>query len=340
LTVLKNARQRLFRGLGVDTLVLLALLVAIFVAMAGLLGGRFINLYNFQSLMFSAPELGLLALAMMLSMLPGGIDLSLVAIANLAAVLAAIFFRHMALSAGIPVAQVGFGIALAGFLLALTVGVICGVLNGFLITRLRVTPILATIGTSQLFSGTSLVITGGPAIQGFPTPWTAIGNDTVAGVPIPMLIMIVIFILVMLLLRGTSPGVSMILIGVNARAARFSGVRSDAIVFGAFVLCGILASCAGVLISARTNAAKSDYGSSYLLVSVLVAVLGGTNPAGGRATVIGVAAALSALTLLSSGFQMLRFSNFLVELIWGAFLLIVLSIRFLRGRSGVRSKST
>lgn len=332
MTALANPGRRMFRWLGVDTLVLLALLVAIFVAMAGLLGGRFVNLYNFQSLMFSAPELGLLALAMMLPMLPGGIDLSLVAIANLAAVLAALFFRRLALSIGAPVAQLGFGAALLGVLLALLVGAVCGALNGFLITRLRVTPILATIGTSQLFFGISLVITGGPAIQGFPTGWTAIGNNVVLGVPIPMLVMIAVFLLVMVLLRRTAPGVSITLIGTDPRAARFSGVRSRAIVFGAFTLCGIIASGAGVLISARTNAAKADYGSSYLLVSVLVAVLGGTNPAGGQATVIGVAAALSALTLLSSGFQMLRFSNFLVELIWGAFLLVVLSIQFLRTR--------
>ncbi len=335
MTALANPSRRMFRWLSVDTLVLLALLVAIFIAMAGLLGGRFVNLYNFQSLMFSAPELGLLALAMMLSMLPGGIDLSLVAIANLAAVLAALFFRHLAPSLGAPVAQLDLGTALLGVLVALIVGALCGALNGFLITRLRVTPILATIGTSQLFFGVSLVITGGPALQGFPAGWTAIGNDTVLGVPIPMLVMVAVYLLVMLLLRRTSPGVSITLIGTNARAARFSGVRSRAIVFGAFVLCGVVASGAGILISARTNAAKADYGSSYLLVSVLVAVLGGTNPSGGRATVIGVAAALSALTLLSSGFQMLRFSNFLVKSIWGAFLLVVLSLQFLRARLAI-----
>jgi simple sugar transport system permease protein len=333
MSALTKPIRGMLRRFGVDTIVLLALVVVIFIAMSSLLGGRFVNLYNFQSLMFSAPELGLLALAMMLSILPGGIDLSLVAIANLAAVLAALFFRHLAASIGAPIDQVGFGIVLAGLLLALVVGAICGALNGFLITRLRVTPILATIGTSQLFLGISLVITGGPAIQGFPAGWTAIGNNTFADVPIPTLMMIVVFVLVMLLLRRTSPGVSLTLIGTNARAARFSGVRSRAIVFGTFVLCGVIASGAGILISARTNAAKADYGSSYLLVSVLVAVLGGTNPAGGQATVVGVAAALSALTLLSSGFQMLRFSNFLVELIWGAFLLIVLTIQFLRTRS-------
>jgi branched-subunit amino acid ABC-type transport system permease component len=144
---------------------------------------------------------------------------------------------------------------------------------------LRVTPILATVGTSQLFCGMSLVITGGPAIQGFPAGWKAIGNNTVFGVPIPMLVMIAVFLLVMLLLRRTSPGVSITLVGTNARAARFSGVRSRAIVFGAFALCG---ECRWRSHSARTNAAKADYGSSYLLVSVLVALLGGTNPRVGR----------------------------------------------------------
>lgn len=332
MNALANPDGRMCRWLSVHTTVLLTLLVLIFVAMAGLLRGRFVNLYNFQSLMFSAPELGLLALAMMLSMLPGGIDLSLVAVANLAAVLAALFFRCFAAANGAPVSQLGLVVTLGGLVLALAVGAVCGALNGILITRLRITPILATIATSQLFLGVSLVITGGPAIQGFPAAWTAIGNDTITGAPIPMLMMIAVYLLVMLFLGRTAPGVSLKLIGTNARAARFSGVSNNAITFGAFVLCGVIASGAGILISARTNAAKSDYGSSYLLVSVLVAVLGGTNPAGGRATVIGLAVALAALTLLSSGFQMLRFSNFLVELIWGAFLLIVLSTQFLRTR--------
>ena len=172
MTALSNPSRRMFRWLGVDTLVLLALLVAIFVAMAGLLGGRFVNLYNFQSLMFSAPELGLLAVAMMLSMLPGGIDsLSLVAIANLAAVaLAALFFR----ASGPVDRRSGCSTLIWGprswvFCWRWIVGRgFCGALNGLLITRLRVTPILATIGTSQLFFGISLVITGGLAIQGFP----------------------------------------------------------------------------------------------------------------------------------------------------------------------------
>lgn len=327
---------RTSRRIDVDTAVLLALTIAIFLVMWLLLGTRFLNLYNLQSLMFSAPELGLLALAMMVSMVPGGIDLSLVAIANLAAVLTAVFFKWLAATAAVPVADLGPFAVIAGAALSLAIGGACGALNGILITRFRVVPILATIGTSQLFLGISLVITGGPAIQGFPDNWTMIGNDTLLAMPIPAIIMAAVFVVVALALGNSTPGVSLILIGTSPRAALFSGVRSRAVVLAAFTACGILASIAGILLSARTNAAKSDYGSSYLLLSVLVAVLGGTKPSGGKAAVLGIAAALASLSFLSSGFQMLRFSNFLVELIWGAFLLAVLAIQHFRFR-GVRA---
>ena len=322
--------NNLMRRAAADIAVLLVLTTIIVIALSFVLGTRFFNIYNMQSLMFSAPELGLLALAMMLSMLPGGIDLSLVAIANLAAVLTGLLFQYLANASGVTVDQLGMGHVAIGILLSLLVGGACGALNGLLITRVRMTPILATIGTSQLFLGISLVVTGGPAINGFPDGWAAIGNNSVLGLPIPIIVMAAVFVLVAFLLRQTSPGISLTLIGTNARAALFSGVRSRTVVFSAFMLCGVIASIAGILLSARTNAAKSDYGASYLLVSVLIAVLGGTNPAGGRATVLGVAVALVALQLLSSGFQMLRFSNFSVELIWGAVLLIVLAIQHFR----------
>ena len=89
---------------------------------------------------------------------------------------------------------------------------------------------------------------------------------------------------------------------------------------------------AGIILSGRTNAAKSDYGVSYLLQAVLIAVLGGTNPAGGRGSVPGIILALVALMLLSSGLQLMRFSNFLVDFIWGAFLLLSIALNALRTR--------
>ena len=128
------------------------------------------------------------------------------------------------------------------------------------------------------------------------------------------------------MLRRTPFGVSLQLIGTNRRAARFAGLRTSRAVLLSYVLTGGLAALAGILLSARTNAAKSDYGISYLLQAVLIAVLGGSNPAGGRGSVLGVSLALLALMLLSSGLQLLRFSNFLVDFVWGAFLLLSIAL--------------
>jgi simple sugar transport system permease protein len=316
-----------------SVLQLLLLTAAIFVAMSALNPEKFLRAYNFQSLTFLAPELGLLAFAMMLAMLTGGIDLSVIGIANLSGILAGLFFHAVGAPRGpvlmhLPLLPVAVGIAIA-----LATGALAGALNGVLIARLRITPILATIGTGQVYVGLALVLTGGPAIVGFPALWDAIGNATLFGIALPLLLFLLVGAGVALALSRTALGVELFLIGTSARAATFAGIRLGRAIFFSYVATGVLASLAGILLSARTNAAKSDYGTSYLLQAVLIAVLGGTNPAGGRATVLGVAIALAALMLLSSGFQLMRFSNFLVDFIWGAFLLIVIAINALRNRA-------
>jgi len=217
--------------------------------------------------------------------------------------------------------------------ISLCTGLLAGVLNGFLIARVRITPILATIGTGQLYVGICLVLSGGPAVVGFPNGWDAIGNTKLLGVALPLVLFVAIAGLVALVLARTPLGINLQLIGANRKAAAFAGIRRSRAILLSYVASGALASLAGILLSARVNAAKADYGTSYLLEAVLIAVLGGTNPSGGKATVLGVAIALVSLQMLSSGFQLMRFSNFLVDFIWGAFLLIVIAINALRSRT-------
>jgi simple sugar transport system permease protein len=303
---------------------LLVLTILIFALMAGLSPDKFLRYYNFESLTFIAPELGILAMAMMIAMLTGGIDLSIVAIANLAGILAGIYFQAY----GSPMAggSLGLPTLAAGIAIALCTGLVAGLLNGLLITKVRVTPILATLGTGQAFTGAAIAITGGPAIVGFPEAWGYLGNGKVVGVPLPLIAFLAAAVLIGLMLTRTAFGVSLLLIGTNAKAALFAGLRRDRIIIYSYALTGILASIAGVILSGRTNAAKSDYGTSYLLQAVLIAVLGGTNPAGGRGSVLGVSVALLALMLLASGLQILRFSNHLTDFVWGAFLLFVIAL--------------
>lgn len=319
----RSALSRLTGGMGgAGNLQLLLICIVVFAAMTAL-NPRFLNPYNFQSMASFLPELGILALAMMIAMLTGGIDLSVVGLANLAAVTAGLFFARQGGK------DAGAAIAVAGVLVALGVGVVGGVLNGLLISRLRITPILATLGTGYVFTGLALVLTGGPAIVGFPAAWNAIGNAQIGPVPVPFLIFVAVCAGVWALLSRSAFGLQLMLIGTNPRAAVFAGIRRARMLMYSYALTGGMAALAGVILSARTNAAKSDYGASYLLQAVLIAVLGGTNPAGGRGSVMGVVLAVASLVMLSSGFQMMRVSNFMIDFIWGAFLIVVLTINVL-----------
>ncbi len=133
-----------------SVLQLLLLTAAIFAAMSALNPEKFLRAYNFQSLTFLAPELGLLAVAMMLAMLTGGIDLSVIGIANLSGILAGLFFHAVGAPRGPALMHLPLLPVAAGIAIALAAGALAGALNGLLIARLRITPILATIGTGQV----------------------------------------------------------------------------------------------------------------------------------------------------------------------------------------------
>jgi simple sugar transport system permease protein len=308
---------------------LLFITAIIFALMSFLEPTKFLRYYNFESISFVFPELGILAIAMMLAMLTGGIDLSVIGIANLSGILAGVFFaRFTADATGMPeLLRVGLGV-----LLAMSVGVVAGLVNGLLIAKARITPILATLGTGQIFTGFCVVLTGGPAITGFPAYWSAIGNGKILGIAVPLVLFLLVAIVITTILTRTPFGLKLMLIGTNPRAAVFAGLSKDRMLLYSYMTTGALASIAGIMLSGRTNAAKSDYGTSYLLQAVLIAVLGGTNPAGGRGTVAGVSIAVVALMLLASGFQMMRFSNHLIDFIWGGFLLLVIAINSFRNR--------
>ncbi len=307
---------------GATNLQLLLVCIAVLITMS-FANPRFLNAYNFESMAFFLPELGILSIAVMIAMLTGGIDLSIVGLANLSAITAGLFFQRMG------GAEAGIGTVLIGVAIALSVGLLGGLINGWLISRLRITPILATLGTGQVFTGLALVLTGGPAIVGFPAAWNAIGNAKLGPIPVPFVIFIAVCVGVWLLLSRTAFGLQLMLIGTNPRAAVFAGINRARMLMYSYALTGLLAAMAGIILSGRTNAAKSDYGASYLLQAVLIAVLGGTNPAGGRGNVLGVVLALISLVMLSSGFQMMRVSNHLIDFIWGAFLIGVLVLNYL-----------
>ncbi len=298
------------------------LTIIIFVVMAALDPSRFLTMGNFSSMAFQFPEFAILSLAMMLSMMTGGIDLSVVGVSNLAAVIAALLLSTLA--GPQAVGLVGGGTIALAIAAVLVVGAVCGLLNGIVIGIFGLPPILATLGTGLIFTGLAVAITGGSAVLGFPAAFAFLGNGAIAGVPMPLIVFIVIAAIVWLVLERTALGLRIQMLGTNPLAARFAGIDDLAVTLRTYLLSGIFSASAGLVIMSRANSAKADYGSSYLLLSILICVLGGINPYGGFGRVAGLVLAVLSLQFLSSGLNMLQVSNFAKELIWGGLLLTVM----------------
>lgn len=301
---------------------LFALTAVAWLTLAVLTRGVLLTPANLESMAFQFPELGLLSFAMMLAMLTGGIDLSIVSVANLAGVTAAMVMTRL-LPEHASAGQMAAVIA-AGTIAALLCGLACGALNGLLVGVVGVSPILATLGTMQLFFGLAVVWTGGQAVVGLPDWLQNIGNGSAAGIPIPLWIFLAASGAVALMSNRTVFGAEARLTGSNAIASAFSGIGVRSVLVRTYLATAAIASVTGVLMVAHANSAKADYGTSYLLQSILVVVLGGVSPNGGAGRVLGVSVAVIALQVLTSGFGILHLSSFAKELAWGGFLLLVM----------------
>jgi simple sugar transport system permease protein len=323
-------RRRIAALAGSGTIATLAvLLLALWAVFAIAIGDRFFSVNTLQSMAFQMPELGILSLAMMLALLSGGLNLSIIATANLTGLtIAFVLTRTIPGSEGM--AWVGWQVlAIAsGFAVAALVGLV----NGFVIAYLGVSPILATLGTMTACKGLAIGLTHGNVISGFPDPIVFIGNGTVFGVPFALIVLALCALPVAIMLNATPFGAKIYMIGSNEKATRYSGVDTRAILLKLYVLSSLLAGVAAVVMLARFNSANAAYGESYLLVTILAAVLGGVDPFGGFGKVGGLMLALIILQVISSAFNLLNLSQFLTLAIWGGILIAVAAVPHLRGK--------
>ena len=209
---------------------------------------------------------------------------------------------------------------------ALAVGVVCGLINGTLVAVLKIPPILATLGTLELFGGVALILTQGKPVSGVPAAFGAVFTGKVAGlVPIPLVVFLVCAAVAGAIVAFTGFGTTILMLGTNDTAARFSGLKVKSLLIRTYVLSGVMAAMAGIVMLANYNSAKADYGASYTLLTVLIVVLGGVNPNGGSGRLSGVLLSILMLQVLSSGLNMFPdISNFYRPLIWGGVLLLVI----------------
>ena len=306
-------------------LFVLCVLIVVILGLGGLVsGGTYLSSFNLQSMATQVPEIGLLAIGVMLAMCAGngGIDLSGIANANMSSVASGIFTLSFFDPYQDPVSfTVVFAIG------CMMIGLLAGVLNGIIISQFSITPILATLGTQMLFTGFAVVLSNGRSVTvGAPDPLYELGNGLLFGVPIGFMIFISIGIILSVVLKFTPYGMRLMLTGANPKAAIYSGFPIGRIIITTYAISGLLAGVAGIIIAARNINVKWDYGTSYLLVAILIAVMAGVRPEGGYGRVVNVMFSAIVLQLLSSLLNFIGLSNFVRDLAWGVLLLCFLAV--------------
>ena len=287
---------------------------------------KFYTLINFQTMASQFPEFGLMALGIMVCMLTGGIDLSVVGVANLTSILMALLMKNLELEDG----GLAFYVIPMAFALAVCVGALAGAFNGFLVSKVHIPPILATLGTSELFTGISIVITNGKAVSKLARVYATTINSKLFGlIPVQLLFFAGMALLIWYFLMRTTYGTKLYMLGTSATAAKFSGLHIDRLLIKTYMLSGVCAAIGGMIMLANYNSARADYGTVYTLQCVLIVVLGGVNPIGGSGRISGVVLATILLKMLETGLNRFpKISSYYISLIWGGVLLLVMVLNY------------
>lgn len=311
-------------GAPLALLVLLVVEVAIF----SRTGVNFASRENaFEVLKFSV-EIGLLATVMTPVILTGGIDLSVGSLLGLCAVCFGQLWRDAGLAW-----EVAAGLTLG-------IGVLAGGLNALLVTRLRLPPLMATLGTFSLFRGAAEALTRGvDNFTGFPAGFLAHGQGYYAGViPAQLPVFLGVAAILWVLAHHTTLGRSWRAIGFSPEGARHAGLPVDRQVALAYVLAGAVAALASLLYVARVGQAKADAGTGYELLAITAVVLGGTSIFGGRGSVPGTLLGVVVLAVLKNGLQLSDQPAELAGILTGVLLILALTAEA-AGRWGKRFKS-
>ena len=289
------------------------------VALAGLmvlgnaLSPFFLTTGNFANLIAALMEVAIMALPMTLIVIAGEIDLSVESSAGLAsALLGFLWMSHVPLAVAIPI--------------VLAVGALGGLLNGLLIAHGGLPSLVVTLGTLALFRGLALIVLGPTGVSDFPASFTEIGFGHVPGTPIPwpFVIFLTLALVLGVVLHRTWIGRQVYAIGKNSSAARYSGVRVARVKIGLFVLSGLIAALAGIILTARLSTARADAAQGMTLTVVTVVLLGGVNIFGGSGSIPGVVLAVIAVAVMQNA---LRLASVTVEVQSIALgLLLILSV--------------
>lgn len=299
------------RGFTMYPVIALIFVVGYFIAPKFLSGANLINIAA------QVAVLGLVTLGLMFTLLLGRLDLSLESTLGFAPMVAAMLMA--------PVAAGGFGIMLPGWLgLLVTLGVaaLIGVINGFLIVKVGLNPLIATLGMLVLLRGAVLIVSSGRSIYSPPDDYTFIGAAKFASIPLSVLFLLAAAIVIGIGLQVHRYGRAIYAVGGNEEAARAAGINVDRTIFSVYVLASVLAGIAGIVATGRLDSVVTTQGEGMIFNAFAAAVIGGISLGGGKGTVIGAMSGVILIGVINNLLTLAQVPSFWVQASTGAIIVV------------------
>lgn len=303
-------------GIGPILLALILLCVVL-----SLTTDTFLSTSNLTNIIVQTSVVGIAAVGGTFVIITSGIDLSVGSNVALSGMVAGYFMTHNLPGGGVT-----------GVLVALVVGMLVGAFNGLSTTALRLTPFIATLAALAMVRGLTQEVSKGQTIFGFPRSYTLLGNGAILGLQAPVIVTVLVFLIGHLLLTRTLFGHQVYALGGNREAARLAGIPVKRIEFSVYVLAGLCAGLAAVVLTGRLDAALASGATGLELQVIAAVVIGGTSLFGGRGSLAGTFIGVLLIGVINNGLTLLNVNPFLQQFVQGAVIFIAVLLDALNTR--------
>ncbi|WP_229217260.1 ABC transporter permease [Dyadobacter luteus] len=303
---MENNLQVRFRSFGQYGIYLAFLIICLVLAFST---PRFFTVSNLLTIGNQVSINALLAFGVTFVIITGGIDLSLGSMVAVTGVVAATFAHPDTYPVIVPIV-IGLGAGLG-----------IGAFNGFVVTKSKVPPFIVTLGTMTIGRGLALILSKGRPVSNLSDSFNFIGGGNVLGIPFPIIILIVAFIVCSILLNKTILGRYMYAVGGNEPAARASGIRVNNVKMWVYTICGILSAMGGILLTSRITTGQPNAGAGFELDAIAAAIIGGTSTSGGTGTMTGTLIGALLIGVISNSLDLLNVTSYYQQVVMGVIII-------------------
>ena len=306
----KETKKKVINQINIYRSVLILAVICVF---ASILSDSFLSVANLFNVIKQITVAGIVGCGMTFVILTGGIDLSVGSIVGLAG----------AIAAGIMAST---GNAVLAVLAALGIGILCRAANGFFVAQCEIPPFIATLGMMTLLRGCVLVYTKGAPISIKVDAYKFIGKGVVAGIPVPVILLLILYLIAHYLLTQTSFGRNVYAFGGNREAARLSGIRVKYTEWMVYVFNGLMSGIAAIVLTARLGSAQSTSGEGIEMDAIAAVILGGTSLSGGSGFVLPTVVGAMIMGIIDNILTLMNVNPHATNIVKGAVVLIAVLV--------------